>query len=219
MITLNALPFELSWTEVMGYVGSALVLISFLMTSVVKLRLVNMAGSIISCTYALIIGSYPLALMNFALVLINLHFLWKARQTTEKHYVLIETQKGDAVLTHLLRKYTDDILLCFPGLHVEPEQVEHSFLILCDDAPAGIVLGSSEGTQLDLLLDYSLPPYRDHSLGHFLREALPKKGYRSLIFRGPTDKHVTHLEKMGFVPQADGSWRCELTAPAAENRE
>ena len=35
------LSLSLSWTEVMGYVGSALVLISFLMTSVVKLRIVS----------------------------------------------------------------------------------------------------------------------------------------------------------------------------------
>ena len=33
--------------EAVGYVGSALVLVSFLMTSVVKLRVVNAAGSLI----------------------------------------------------------------------------------------------------------------------------------------------------------------------------
>ena len=201
-----AIHIDLGWTEIMGYIGSALVLISFLMTSVVKLRVVNMAGSIISCTYALIIGSYPLALMNFALVLINLHFLLKARQTSEKHYTLVETQKSDAVLRHLLLKYTEDILACFPGLKVDPDTVDDAYLILCDDAPAGVVLGKREGDTLHLLLDYSLPPYRDHSLGRFLLEAFPRKGIRTLIFTGPTEKHRGHLEKMGFEAQPDGSW-------------
>ena len=208
-----AVPVTLNATEILGYVGSALVLISFLMTSVVKLRIVNMAGSIISCTYALIIGSYPLALMNFALVLINLHFLWKARQTSEKHYVLVETAKDDAVLRHLLLKYTEDILFCFPGLKVEPGEVEKAFVILCDDAPAGLVLGKAEGTCFHLLLDYSLPPYRDHSLGRFLTETLPKKGYETLIFSGPAEKHTNHLEKMGYVRQEDGSWIRSLKDP------
>lgn len=201
-----ALSISLNWTEALGYAGSALVLISFLMTSVVKLRIVNMIGSVISCTYALIIGSYPLALMNFALVLINLHFLWKARQTSEKHYTLVETKKEDAVLRHLLIKYTDDIRTCFPGLSVDPDAVECAFLTLCDDAPAGIVLGQREGETLRLLLDYSLPPYRDHSLGRFLLEAFPSLGIRTLIFTGPAEKHKGHLEKMGFAPQPDGSW-------------
>ena len=59
--------------EAIGYLGSALVLISFLMASVVKLRVVNAVGSTIFAVYALIIRSYPTALMNVCLVLINLH--------------------------------------------------------------------------------------------------------------------------------------------------
>ena len=66
--------------ETIGYVGSALVLISFLMASVVKLRVVNSIGSTIFAIYALIIRSYPTAVMNFCLVCINLRFLWKLRR-------------------------------------------------------------------------------------------------------------------------------------------
>ena len=44
--------------EAVGYLGSFLVLVSFLMTSVVKLRIVNTIGSLIFMIYALIIKSY-----------------------------------------------------------------------------------------------------------------------------------------------------------------
>ena len=57
--------------EAVGYLGSFLVLVSFLMTSVVKLRIVNTIGSLIFMIYALIIKSYPTAVMNACLVLIN----------------------------------------------------------------------------------------------------------------------------------------------------
>ena len=63
--------------EAFGYLGSLLVLVSMLMTSVVKLRIINTIGSVIFTIYAFIIRSYPTALMNFCLVLINLRFLWK----------------------------------------------------------------------------------------------------------------------------------------------
>jgi len=73
--------------ELLGYLGSALVGCSVLMTSVVRLRLVNMAGSVLSGVYGLIIGSFPLALMNFCLIVINgwnLYRLLKMKQERNK---------------------------------------------------------------------------------------------------------------------------------------
>ncbi len=196
------------WLEVVGYIGSALVLVSFLMTSVVRLRIVNMAGSLISFTYAMIIGSYPLALMNIALVFINLYFLWKVKHA-KKDYVLVETAPEDPVLSHFLSTYRDDIEKCFPGIDLEQHK-DYACLILCGDAPAGLVLGDRNEERLDLVLDYSLPRYRDYSLGAYLREALPKKGIRELRYAGPTENHMKYLEKMNFTKQADGSYRCRL---------
>ena len=38
--------------EMLGYIGAALVLLSMMMTSVLKLRWFNIAGSIVSMTFA-----------------------------------------------------------------------------------------------------------------------------------------------------------------------
>lgn len=69
--------------EMVGYLGSVLVVISMLMTSVIRLRVVNSIGAGIFTIYALIIHSYPTALMNFCLVVINMYHLmhiYKDRQ-------------------------------------------------------------------------------------------------------------------------------------------
>ena len=50
--------------ELIGYLGSLLVIVSMLMTSVVKLRIINTIGSVIFCGYALAIHSYPTAAMQ-----------------------------------------------------------------------------------------------------------------------------------------------------------
>ena len=63
--------------EIVGYIGSALVVISMLMSSIVKLRVINTVGSIISGVYAVLCGALPLALMNACLITINLINLWK----------------------------------------------------------------------------------------------------------------------------------------------
>ena len=61
--------------ELVGYLGSVLVVVSMLMTSVVRLRVINSVGAGIFTVYALIIQSYPTALMNFCLVVINIYNL------------------------------------------------------------------------------------------------------------------------------------------------
>ena len=70
--------------EMIGYLGSILVVVSILMTSIVKLRIVNMLGSGISMVYALMIRSYPIAFMNLCLVIINIYNLIKLRKS-KKH--------------------------------------------------------------------------------------------------------------------------------------
>ncbi|MBO4839316.1 MAG: YgjV family protein [Lachnospiraceae bacterium] len=194
-----------TWLEIAGYIGSALVLLSFLMTSVVKLRLVNMAGSFISFIYALIIGSYPLALMNCALVLINLYFLWKIRHT-RKDYRILETAADDPVLVHFLTEYAADIGACFPGIDTDPAAADVRGLILCEDTPAGIVFLKTEGTAARLLLDYSMPRFRDFSLGAFLADELKARGFTELRYGGPDQNHRKYLEKLRFVRDPSGTW-------------
>ena len=81
--------------ELFGYLGSTLVVVSMLMASVVKLRVINTLGSVISATYALIIGSFPLALMNICLIVINVYNLFKLLKT-EQQYDLVKTAPEDA---------------------------------------------------------------------------------------------------------------------------
>lgn len=59
------------YLEIFGYIGTGLILLSMMMTSVVKLRVVNMAGSVISVIYAVIHGTWPVVFLNVGLFLIN----------------------------------------------------------------------------------------------------------------------------------------------------
>ncbi|WP_307740199.1 YgjV family protein [uncultured Parolsenella sp.] len=63
--------------ELFGYVASAIVLVSLVMSNTVKLRVLNATGAALYVVYALIIGSYPTAVMNACLVAIDLYHLVK----------------------------------------------------------------------------------------------------------------------------------------------
>ena len=57
--------------ELFGYLGTALVLLSFIMTNIKWLRVVNMAGGIISLIYALCVNTMPVVVLNASLIVIN----------------------------------------------------------------------------------------------------------------------------------------------------
>ena len=190
----------MNWIEMVGYLGSFLVLISFLMTSVAKLRIVNTVGSVIFAIYALIIRSYPTALMNICLVLINLHFLWKMRSGS-KSYELVRSTPGDAFLQYLLTRFGEDIEEIFPGAIGNAQDANSAYVLTHESTPVGIALGKRDGDVLELELDYSMPGYRDFSLGGFLFNELKKDGVQTVVYNGPSQNHGEYLAHMGFVKQ------------------
>ena len=189
--------------ELFGYLGSFLVLISFLMTSVFKLRVINTIGSVIFMTYALIIKSYPTAVMNFCLVLINLRFLWKMRRGS-KEYEFIKVNGDDKYLHHLLDKYYSDIKVCFPGINIDLENANRFYIIGHEGKPVGITLGHKEDSEMEILLDYSIPEYRDFSIGQFLISKLPNEGIYTLTYNGPDKNHTAYLNSLGFQKTEKG---------------
>lgn len=61
--------------EMLGYVATIIVAISFLMKDVVKLRLVNSVGCLCFVLYGVWIGSIPVALLNSLIVAINAYYI------------------------------------------------------------------------------------------------------------------------------------------------
>lgn len=185
--------------EAIGYLGSFLVLVSFLMVSVFKLRVVNSIGSIIFTAYAFIIHSYPTAIMNICLVLINIYYLIKMSRSSEKEYDFVKTDTNDSLLQYSLSKYGDDIRKCFPGISMNFSQANCSYVVCHDGKPAGIMIGKKDNNDVELLLDYSIPEYRDFSIGKFLFSMLRAEGIRTVIYRGSDENHKAYLSKTGFV--------------------
>ena len=186
--------------EMIGYLGSALVVVSMLMSSVVKLRVINTIGSGIFAAYALMIHSYPTALMNVCLVSINVYNLVKLSRK-EQSYDLVEAVQGDRLLRYVLDYYREDIRTYFPGFTGAVETVDRAYIVCCGGNPAGVLLGTDSGNgTLQVTLDYSTPTYRDCSIGSYLYAKLPAKGIHTLVFAGPESQaHTAYLTKMGFT--------------------
>lgn len=59
------------YLEIFGYMGTALVLMSMMMNSMVKLRVFNTAGSVISMIYAALSSAWPVVFLNLGMIVIN----------------------------------------------------------------------------------------------------------------------------------------------------
>lgn len=92
---------ELNWLELYGYLGSALIAISLMMSDIRKLRWINLVGAGSFASYGLLIGSWPVAILNGFIVLIDVVHLWQlSRQTTISRS--IEFVAGDAYVQSVL---------------------------------------------------------------------------------------------------------------------
>lgn len=197
------------WIEAVGYTGSALVLVSFLMVSVFKLRVVNSIGSIIFTVYAFIIKSYPTAIMNLCLVGINIYYLIKMSNTSQdsKIYDLVKVSSDDSMFKHLIEIFGSDIKKCFPGISLDFATDCEAYVICSKGTASGIFVGkrrAGEDGVMDILLDYSMPDYRDFSIGAYLFSQLPGEGIKSLYYNGPDEHHLEYLKKYDFTKTADG---------------
>lgn len=191
--------------ELVGYFASLLVLVSLLMTSVVKLRVINMIGSFIFAVYAVLIHSYPTAVMNFCLVGVNIFYLVRMART-EKIFTLLPAQLDSPYFRYFLQFHKQDIEVYFPHFALSPSQDNVAFFVYCETQAASVLVCRALGDgALEVALDYSTPQYRDCSAGQYLYQQLAKQGYRTLIACEASQKHHDYLEKMGFAQQ-DGRY-------------
>ncbi|MEC3907241.1 uroporphyrinogen decarboxylase [Tamlana sp. 2201CG12-4] len=71
------------WVEWIGYAAMATVLVSFLMKSVKKLRIVNSFGCLLFVLYGMALTplSYPIIITNTAIFCINMYYLFYKKKS------------------------------------------------------------------------------------------------------------------------------------------
>lgn len=73
---MNTLLLGIELTEWVGYLAMAVLLVSFMMKNVTKLRIINTIGCAIFVIYGLLISQYPIVITNAAIILINFYYLF-----------------------------------------------------------------------------------------------------------------------------------------------
>ena len=69
--------------ELIGYSASILVATSLTMRSMLKLRIINFIGSLCFVIYGLLIGAWPVVVLNGFTMMTNLYYLHQMQQNSE----------------------------------------------------------------------------------------------------------------------------------------
>lgn len=192
---------EFDWVEWFGYLASLVVLISLTMTSIIKLRWINLLGCLLFATFAYLIDSVPTLFMNIGIAAINLYFLYKIYNTKEE-FKILKASPHSEYFQHFLNVNRQEIEKQAALDALNPDY--SSFYMLRDNNIAGVLVGNID-TQgvFDIKLDYVLPRYRDYKLGSYYFQKHPEffkeKGITTLKTSASDKAHQFYLEKMGFV--------------------
>ena len=194
----------MNWIELIGYVASALVVLSFAMSSIVKIRTISLVGSAGYVIYGLLIDSIPIILANATIVVFHIIALWK--EFSAKSELGATPIAPDApFLADFLHSHLADIRKHQPEFEDGPSDT--AFVLMREGLPAGAVMGNRDGESLHLTLDYVLPAYRDSRLGKWIygdrTSALRAHGIRRVTAAPKTEGHRTYLRGVGFQPDGE----------------
>ena len=86
--------------SIIGWGGSALVVLSLLQTRILRLRVLNLVGCVILVGFNLAIGVWPMVGMNAVLAVINVVHLWRLlrHRHDQAEYEVLEVNGDDAYL-------------------------------------------------------------------------------------------------------------------------
>lgn len=212
----------MNWIEILGYVASFLVAISLMMSSIVRLRWLNLAGGITFSTYGFIIEAYPVAAVNAFIACINCYFLYKIYNTQVLFNVIRSSADGakeggqSGYIRYFLEFFAEDIQHFYPGFSQRKgEQGREYYLLTDQERVVGVLSGLRRGeNHFEIDLDLVVPAYRDYKLGHFLfageHRFAKKFGFTELTAKVQTSDYQRYLEKVGFKPDSADIWRYQL---------
>ena len=193
------MPGHFQLVEILGYLASALVAVSLMMKAIVKLRIINLFGSIFFMIYGIIIGAYPVACVNGFVAFINIYYLFEIF-TAKEYFSILEVKQDSDYLKMFLNYHLEDITKYITTFTLDQVDNCNVFFVLRNTIPAGLVcFDNKNDNSVFVKLDYVIPGYRDFKTGNFVYNKILKERNIKKIYSSSENKmHQRYLEKMGF---------------------
>lgn len=198
----------MSWLDLLGWSGSALLIYSLMQARVLRFRVLNLVACLVLVVFNGILGIWPMVAMNIALSAINLYFIRKlvSDRHDEKAFEVLEVGPTDEYLRYMLRVHGNDILKYQPDLVWDGAAPDRrAYLVQHGDETVGVVLArTTEPGVLQIELDYVTQRYRDFSPGEFVwrrSRLLADEGIHRVV--SPPLMVGPYYDRIGFRQEGD----------------
>ena len=108
----------LAWV---GYIASGVIVLSMMMSSIIKFRWINLIGALLFSVYGFLIGALPVGVLNGIIVLVDAYYLWQIYRKTEVFEILEIKAKSD-YLKRFLAFHNERIQGYSPGFDYNPDK-------------------------------------------------------------------------------------------------
>ncbi len=193
---------DISLIEWLGYLASALVLISLSMSSIARLRWFNLAGALCFAVYGAVIEAWPVAVVNTAIAFINVYYLLQL-YAKKDYFKLLETRSDNAYLREFLRFHEADISRWYPQFDGKLDDRSLVFLALRNMAVAGVFVGEkTDKKTLKIVVEHVIREYADRKVGRFIyrdcRDEFRQRGIHRLVVDTGIITNENYFRAMGF---------------------
>lgn len=190
------------YIEILGYIGTILVILSMMMTSMGKLRIINICGNMATLIYSLCHGAWAVAVMNSCIVVINvIHIVISCRRARECFYYRVNS--NEVAVSVFFSAHERDIGKYSPALRTLVYSGEDVNMIYLSGEAIGIVVTRQEEATLRILGEYIIPEKRNTETGKALLKILKQQGNTKLNADVGSKAHDKYLLKLGFKKRGE----------------
>ena len=197
---------NIPWLDWFGYASSLVILISLMMSSIVRLRWINLAGAIMFSTFGFLIGSIPTGGLNLGIAVIDVYSLVQIYRDKD-HVANIRADAQSEIFRHFWEVNAHELSHIFGDVRIEPHH--DVFFYLRNNNTAGFLVGERlDESTFHIIVDYVTPHYRDLRIGQYviaeanLRHRLP--GITRVYADPGNEEHQAYLRRLGFAREDGG---------------
>ena len=185
--------------EIVGWTGSALVVISLIVPSIRKFRTLNLIGSLIATVYNVAFGIWPYAAMNAVIAVIDLYWLFRL-VATKRDYRVIPVEASSRIVEDFVSVHEAELLGAFPRFAPEALTGADAYLLMSGDEIAGIFAHGRGEREGRILCDFVTERHRDLAPGRALYAdaALRRAAPARLVIAKADAADPGYFRRMGF---------------------
>lgn len=189
-------------TEAIGYLGSALVAASLVMSNVWRLRIINFAGALVFVAYGLAARIYPVLAVNAFIAAVDLYYILQLRRRTDI-FRLMRASPSDPLVENFLAYHAKDIWNFFPDFSLARLNEPRCIFTLRNLLPVGLLVYTTRERAVRVHLDYVAPDWRDLKNASYLynRPQLSADfgGFDLFEAASSGPQHDEYLRRIGFT--------------------